>query len=69
MDFDPQKPLAGLGTIGADWILAAFADGSARPIRKDVDAETFRRLVLRNDGLPIDPTKFEAEGPRSRDKE
>jgi hypothetical protein len=27
-------------------------------LRKDIDAETFRRLVLCNDGLPIDPNKL-----------
>ena len=58
VDFDAKKPLAGLGTIGEDGILAAFADGSAHHLRKDIDAETFRRLILRNDGLPVDPKKF-----------
>ena len=52
MDFDSQKPLAGLGTIGEEGILAAFADGHVQSIRKNIDAETFRRLILRNDGLP-----------------
>jgi hypothetical protein len=58
MNFDPQKPLAGLGTIDDDGIPAAFADGSVHQLRKDIDAETFRRLILRNDGLPIDPNKW-----------
>jgi hypothetical protein len=58
MDFDPQKPMTGLGTIDPAGILAAFADGSVRMIRKTVDAETFRRLILRNDGQPIDSSKF-----------
>ena len=58
MAFDPQKPLAGLGTIGDDGMPVAFADGSVRMIRKSVDAETFRRLILRNDGQPVDTSKF-----------
>jgi hypothetical protein len=58
MAFDPQKPLAGLGTIGDDGTPVAFADGSVRMIHKSVDAETFRRLILRNDGQPVDPNKF-----------
>ncbi len=58
MAFDPQKPLAGLGTIGESGTPVAFADGSVRMIRKSVNAETFRRLVLRNDGQPVDTSKF-----------
>jgi hypothetical protein len=58
LDFDPQKPLAGLGTIGDAGIAATIADGSVHVIRKGVDAETFRRLILRNDGLPIDSSKW-----------
>lgn len=55
MNFDPHKPLSGLGTIGEPNILAAFADGHVQIIRKGVDAETFRRLILRNDGQPVIP--------------
>jgi hypothetical protein len=58
LTFDPQQPLAGLGTIAADGFAAAFCDGHAQRIRKDVDADTFRRLILRNDGEPIDATKY-----------
>jgi len=54
LDFDPAHPLAGLGPIADEGIPVAFADGSARNLPKDIDAESFRRLVLRNDGLPID---------------
>jgi hypothetical protein len=58
MDFDPQKPLAGLGTIGPDGFAAALADGSVHTIRKNIDAEMFRWLILRNDGHPIDWSKL-----------
>lgn len=58
MDFDSQKPLAGLGTIAGSGILAGFADGHVQNIRKSVDAETFRNLILRNDGQVIDWSKF-----------
>ena len=54
MDFDPQKPLAGLGTIAGATFSALFADGSVHVLKKDIDAETFRCLILRNDGHPID---------------
>jgi hypothetical protein len=58
MDFDPKNPKDGLGTIDPAGIPVALADGSVRTIRKTVDAETFRRLILRNDGMPIDSSKF-----------
>jgi type II secretory pathway pseudopilin PulG len=58
MDFDPQKPLAGLGTIVDGGILAAFADGHVQSIRKSVDTDTLRRLILRNDGEAVDPSKY-----------
>ena len=58
LDFDPQKPLASLGTIGDAGIATTIADGSVHVLRKTIDAETFRRLILRNDGLPIDASKW-----------
>jgi hypothetical protein len=58
MEFDPKQPLAGFGALGADGFYAAFCDGSVHRIGKSIDAETLRRLIIRNDGQPIDPTKF-----------
>lgn len=58
MDFDPQKPLAGLGKIDEKGTQAAFADGHVQMLRKKIDAETFRRLILRNDGKPVDQSKL-----------
>ena len=58
LEFDPQKPLAGFGAIGAEGFPVALADGSVRMLPKNIDAETFRRLILRNDGQPIDWSKI-----------
>ena len=58
MEFDSKAPLAGLGTIPDEGFYAAFADGSVHRIHKTVDAETFEWLILRNDGHPIDSSKF-----------
>ena len=56
--FDPAKPRDGLGKIGEEGFWAAFADGSVHVIQKTVADETLRRLFIRNDGQPIDETKF-----------
>ncbi|HEX3999890.1 MAG TPA: DUF1559 domain-containing protein [Pirellulales bacterium] len=58
LDFDPQKPLAGLGKIDDGGIPACFADCHVQNLRKTIDAETFRRLILRNDGKSIDQSKL-----------
>jgi hypothetical protein len=55
---DPEKPAAALGDIGSDGFAAAFADGSVRVLKKTIDSETLRRLLLRNDGQPVDPSKL-----------
>ena len=57
MDFDPRKPKAGLGTIGADGFPVAFVMGADGIVGDDIDAEVFRRMILRNDGVPADPKK------------
>jgi enterochelin esterase-like enzyme len=58
MPFDPAKPMSGLGTIPDDGFDVSFADGSVRRLKKAIDPETFRRLVLRADGEVIDLGKF-----------
>jgi hypothetical protein len=58
MEFDRKAPLAGLGAIPPEGFFAAFADGSVRKIRNTIDSGTFRLLILRNDGQPIDSSKF-----------
>ena len=55
LEFDPIHPLAGLGTIGRDGFWVGTAEGRPHLLRKGMEAETFRRLVLRCDGLPINP--------------
>ena len=58
LEFDPKEPLAGLGALSDDGFAAAFCDGSVRMIRKAIDPETLRWLILRNDGHAIDPAKY-----------
>ncbi len=53
LDFDPQKPLAGLKGLWPNGFIAAFCDGSVRFIPATVAPETMRRLVYRNDGNPV----------------
>ena len=58
MPFDAEKPLASLGTIPPGGFCAAFADGSVRVIRQSINPGTFRKLILRNDGQPIDASEL-----------
>ncbi len=58
LDFEAKQPLAGLGTIDDEGIPAVFADCHVQNIRKDIDVETFRRLILRNDAQPVDLSKI-----------
>src|SRR5262249_33985180 len=48
-----KHPLTGLERPGQLYFLAAMGDGSARRVSTKFDAETLRRLFLRNDGLPV----------------
>jgi hypothetical protein len=47
--WDPQNPLASLGTINGAGFLAAFVDGRVVEVSKNVDADTLRWLVDPND--------------------
>ncbi|MCS7305520.1 MAG: DUF1559 domain-containing protein [Thermoguttaceae bacterium] len=58
LPFDPEKPLAGLGTARKEGILVLFCDGSVRLLPSQIDPETFRRLAIINDGQPVDRGKF-----------
>ncbi|MEX2141125.1 MAG: DUF1559 domain-containing protein [Pirellulales bacterium] len=51
---EADDPLSGLGHFRAGGAFAAgFADGSVRMISRDLDAETFLRLLKKADGLPV----------------
>jgi len=43
---------------GSKDILSVFADGSVHHIKKTIDEEKLRRLIIRNDGQTVDPTEF-----------
>jgi hypothetical protein len=58
MPFDAEKPLSGVGTIPPAGITATFADGSVRQLRPTIKPDTFRKLILRSDGEPIDQSEF-----------
>ena len=51
--FDPQNPRRGLGNLRRMGFLALLADGSVRFIPADLDDQTVRYLMSRNDGNPI----------------
>ena len=51
LPFDPQNPMASLGQIGPDGILAAFFDGHVERLK--IDAKTLGALVTPNGGEPI----------------
>lgn len=53
LPFDEQQPGNGLGAIRPQGFQAAYADGSVRLIPADIDPETLRRLILRNDGQVV----------------
>jgi prepilin-type processing-associated H-X9-DG protein len=56
--YNEKNPAAGLGGIFPGGFNAAFCDGSVRFIRGTIDAETLRRLFIRDDGQVIDQSKF-----------
>lgn len=56
LEFDPQHPLAGVGA-SVSAIPAVMGDGSVH-VLKNIDEETFKRLILRNDGQKVDPSKL-----------
>ena len=43
--FDPERPLAGLGSAHPGGFMALFADGSVRFISKTIDAKVFQALL------------------------
>lgn len=51
---DPAILRQALGHFRHRGFLAVFADGRPMTVRADIDDETLRRLISRNDGLPVD---------------
>jgi hypothetical protein len=52
--FAEDQPIHKLGGLFPNIFNAAFADGSVWPLSKQLDAETLRKLILRDDGQPVD---------------
>jgi hypothetical protein len=59
IDFDPNNPKAKLGDRRGNF-LAVLVDGSVHRISRAISDEIMRRLVLRNDGEPIDWQELQA---------
>jgi len=53
LSFDPKQPSKGFGVNARGFVPAAFCDGSVRLLKGSLDAETWRRYLLRNDGETI----------------
>ncbi len=51
---DPDQPLTGLGKAHPGGFNAAIADGGVRFISANVDPQTFLRLLMMNDGQPVE---------------
>ena len=53
-EFDPDRPMDGLMGQRDDGFLVLAVDGKVHLVKPDFDQETFKRLVLRNDGEPAE---------------
>lgn len=58
LEFDEKKPHTGLGGLRTAGFLTVFCDGAVQFIPSTIDAQTLVRLVLRNDGQPVDFNQF-----------
>ncbi|MEZ6129389.1 MAG: DUF1559 domain-containing protein [Planctomycetaceae bacterium] len=54
LPFDPATPGRGLGAIRPQGFQALLCDGAMRRVPADISPETLRRLILRNDGQPVE---------------
>lgn len=50
--FDAEKPLKGLGGLRPGVFIAAFADGHASAVAKDIDPNIFQALLTKDGGEP-----------------
>ncbi len=53
LPFDRERPASGFGVDDEGLISALFCDGFWQRLKVSLDAEIWRRLLLRNDGEPI----------------
>ena len=53
LDFDPQKPLAGLGNVDKGFD-AVFCDCHVMRTLPTIKPDLFRRMIIRNDGETVD---------------
>ncbi len=53
LEFNPEDPKKVLGTLGEQF-LVLICDGSVRFVSSAIDDNTLRKLIQRNDGMPID---------------
>ena len=53
-EFDPERPMDGLMGQRDDGFLVLAMDTKAHLVKPDFDRETFKRLVIRNDGQPAE---------------
>lgn len=53
LPYDAEQPVKGFGFDENGLVPAAFCDGSVRMLKKSLDAEMWRRLLLRNDGRTV----------------
>ncbi len=50
LEFDPDNPMQGLGTLRPTGFVCVFCDGSVRLISRGTDPEVWKSIVLLNDG-------------------
>ena len=55
LDYDPNGPLPALGGHYSTGFMVGLADGSVRMISKDVNEQTLRNAITRDDGMPLGP--------------
>jgi len=53
LPYDAKQPSKGFGFDENGMVPTLFCDGSVRMLKKSLEAETWRRLLLRNDGNPV----------------
>jgi beta-lactamase regulating signal transducer with metallopeptidase domain len=57
--FDPEKPVPEVGGRYEEGFLAGLGDGSVRLFPRTIDPQTLKLLIMKDDGSPIDYSRFE----------